>query len=254
MKIVFIGSGNLATHLSVTLKKSGNDIVQIFSKSIENAKLLASKLDAEPVDNIKSIRSEADLYIFSVKDDALLEVVKSMPLTGGIWVHTSGSLPMNLLSEYKSDGYGVFYPLQTFSKSREVDFRNIPIFIEGDSCHTENVLESIAKLISGSVRVLDCDKRLYLHLAAVFANNFSNHTYLLASEILNHHDIPFDVLKPLIRETAAKVMEMDPKSAQTGPAIRYDEKIIQKHIDLIKDNETKEIYKLLSKSINKHSK
>ncbi|MDD3510904.1 MAG: DUF2520 domain-containing protein [Fermentimonas sp.] len=254
MKIVFIGSGNLATHLSVALKKSGNDIVQIFSKSIENAKLLASKLDAEPVDNIKSIRSEADLYIFSVKDDALLEVVKSMPLTGGIWVHTSGSLPLNLLSANKSEGYGVFYPLQTFSKSREVDFRSIPIFIEGESYHTQNILEETAKSISGNVRVLDSDNRCYLHLAAVFANNFSNHMYLLAAEILNHHDIPFDVLKPLIRETAAKVMEMDPKSAQTGPAIRYDEKIIQKHIDLIKDSDTKEIYKLLSKSINKHSK
>ncbi|MDD4697762.1 MAG: DUF2520 domain-containing protein [Fermentimonas sp.] len=254
MRIVFIGSGNVATHLSVALKKSGNEIIQVYSKTLKNTKLLASQIDAEPIDNIKSIKSNADLYIFSVKDDILPEIVDLMPDTDGIWAHTSGSVPMNLFSHKKSADYGVIYPLQTFSKSRRVEFHDIPIFIEGDNNHSQNILDDVAKSISGDVRLLDSDKRRYLHLAAVFANNFSNHMFTLASEILNSEGISFDVLKPLIKETAAKVMDMEPNKAQTGPAIRYDEKIIMKHLDLIKDTDTKEIYELISKSINKHSK
>lgn len=254
MRIVFIGSGNVATHLSVALKKSGNEIIQVYSKTLKNAKLLASQVEAEPIDNLKSIKSKADLYVFSVKDDMLSEIVKLMPATDGIWAHTSGSLPMNLFSLGRSSDYGVIYPLQTFSKSRLVDFQGIPVFIEGDSNHSQHILYGVAKSISGNVRLLDSDNRRYLHLAAVFANNFSNHMFTLASEILNSKGISFDVLKPLIMETAAKVMEMEPKKAQTGPAIRYDEKVIQKHMDLIQDGDTKEIYELISKSINKHSK
>lgn len=254
MRIVFIGAGNVATHLSVALKRTGNDIIQIFSKTFDNARLLAYQVGAEPVNNIKSIQNNADIYIFSVKDDALSDVVKQMPATGGIWAHTSGSLPMSVLSEDKSDGYGVIYPLQTFSKGRKADFQSIPVFIEGDSKETLHILKNIANSISDDVRSLDSDNRRYLHLAAVFANNFSNHMFTLASEILSREGIPFEILKPLIRETAAKVMDMEPEKAQTGPAVRYDEKVIQKHIDMIADPDTKEIYKLISKSINKHSK
>lgn len=254
MRIVFIGAGNVATHLSVALKRTGNDIIQIFSKTFDNAQLLASQVEAEPINNIKSIKNNADIYIFSVKDDVLSDVVKQMPATGGIRVHTSGSLPMSILSADKSDGYGVIYPLQTFSKGRKADFRSIPVFIEGNSKETQHILENIANSISGDVRTLDSDIRRYLHLAAVFANNFSNHMFTLASEILNQEGIPFETLKPLILETAAKVMDMEPKKAQTGPAVRYDEKVIQKHIDLITDPDTKEIYKLISKSINKQFK
>ncbi|MDD4009166.1 MAG: NAD(P)-binding domain-containing protein, partial [Fermentimonas sp.] len=133
MRIVFIGSGNVATHLSVALKKSGNEIIQVYSKTLKNAKLLASQVEAEPIDNLKSIKSNADLYIFSLKDDMLSEIVKLMPATDGIWAHTSGSLPMNLFSLVRSSDYGVIYPLQTFSKIRFVDFQGIPVFIEGDS-------------------------------------------------------------------------------------------------------------------------
>lgn len=254
MRIVFIGSGNVATHLSFALKKSGNDIVQIFSKTLENAKKLALKIEAEPIDKIESINSNADLYIFSINDDALPKMVKLMPDTKGIWVHTSGSVPMNMLSLNKSDKYGVLYPLQTFSKNREVDFQNIPIFVEGNNDQTQHILEDIAKSISDDVTILKSDNRSYLHLAAVFANNFSNHMFTLASEILNSKGIPFEVLKPLIKETAAKVMEMEPKKAQTGPAIRFDEDIMKKHTNLISDSITKEIYELLSKSINKYSR
>jgi len=254
MRIVFLGSGNVATHLSFALKKTGNDIIQVYSKTLENAELLASKVDADPIDDIKLINTNADLYIFSVKDDILPEIVEHMPETTGIWAHTAGSMPMYLFSAKRREGYGVVYPLQTFSKSREADFSNIPFFIEGDNPKTEHILVETAKSISGSVRLLGSEKRRYLHLAAVFANNFSNHMFTLASEILDQEGVSAEVLKPLISETVAKVMVMEPKKAQTGPAVRYDEKVIQKHLDLIQDNDTKKIYELISKSINKHSK
>ncbi len=254
MRIVLIGAGNVATHLAVALKNSGNDIIQIFSKTLDNAQLLASLVNAEPVNDLKSIQGNADLYIFSVKDDVLNKVVESMSFTDGIWAHTSGSLPMNILLSNKSEGHGVIYPLQTFSKQRKINLNEVPIFVEGDKDQTVHFLENIAKSISNDVRQMDSERRRYLHLAAVFTNNFSNHMFTLASEILKNEDIPFEILKPLIRETAAKVMEMEPINAQTGPAVRYDESVIQKHIELIEDSDLILLYELLSKSINKYSK
>lgn len=253
MKIVFIGSGNVATHLAIALKDSLNEITQIYSPTLENAKLLAGLVDADPINNIRLIDLDADIYIISVKDDAISEVIGQMPKTKGIWVHTSGSIPMELFSSNKSIGFGVFYPLQTFSKNRKVDFSEVPVFIEGDSNETIKILKELAINITQKIYILNSDKRRYLHLAAVFANNFSNHMFTLASELLIKENIQFDVIKPLIKETAAKVMDLNPKDAQTGPAIRFDESVIKSHLDLINDSTIKEIYSLLSKSIHKQS-
>ncbi len=244
MKIVFIGSGNVATHMAVALKKANNEIVQIYSRTLQNAQHLAHRVGAQAISEIDHLFLNADLYIFSISDDALPLMVKQMPTTTGIWVHTAGSISMDTFS-------GVIYPLQTFSKNKELNFSEIPLFIEGNSPEIEFQLTKLAKTISDDVRPLNSEQRKHLHLAAVFANNFSNHMYTLSNEILKQNEIPFDVLKPLIRETAAKVMEMDPSDAQTGPAVRLDVNVINRHLDLIHRDEIKNIYEQISRSINK---
>ena len=254
MKIVFIGSGNVATHMAMALKNAGSNIIQIYSRTDIHAQLLAKRVAAEPVSALSNLNREADLYIFSLNDDVLPNIIQMMPDTSGVWAHTAGSVPMNLFEErLVKGGYGVIYPLQTFSKNRNLDFSKISLFIEGDKSDTENILLSLARTISDDVKSLDSESRKYLHLSAVFANNFSNHLFTLSNEILKEKGISFDVLRPLIAETAAKVLEMEPTKAQTGPAIRLDEKVINKHLELIKDDKIKEIYTILSKSINRFS-
>jgi len=252
MKIVFIGAGNLATHLAEACKASGNEIVQVYSRTMESATLLAGKTGATPINELAQISLAADLYLFSVKDDALPAVIQQMPQTGGVWAHTAGSLPMQLFAARKKE-HGVIYPLQTFSKHRKIDFASIPVFIEGSSPVTTCLLEELAGTISRNVRRLSGEKRRYLHLAAVYACNFVNHMYTLASEITGKEDIPFEVLIPLITETAAKVAEMTPQAAQTGPAVRFDEAVMRSHLSLLTDQQMKEIYTLISKSIHHHS-
>ncbi|RNC66991.1 Rossmann-like and DUF2520 domain-containing protein [Proteiniphilum sp. X52] len=248
MKVVFIGSGNVATHMALALKEAGNAIVQVYSRTLENAKLLADRVGAEPVDNLKDLNRAADFYIFSVKDDVLPRIVTQMPSTTGIWAHTAGSVPVSVLSPHTKRG--ALYPLQTFSREREVDFQDIPLFIEGESGETATLLKELAEMISANVRFLSGDKRRILHLAAVFACNFANHMYTLASEIMSEEEIPFYLLNPLINETAAKVILMEPKAAQTGPAVRSDEKVMQKHLELLNDPLKREIYSLVSRSIH----
>ena len=248
MQVVFIGSGNVATHMALALNAAGHKVVQVYSRMLKNAGLLAERVGAGSIDDIGEIRCDADLYIFSVKDDVLADIVSQMPPTTGLWVHTAGSMPVSVLSIHKERG--VLYPLQTFSKVREVDFKDIPLFIEGESAGTEDRLRELAKTISREVYTLSGERRRILHLAAVFACNFTNHMYVLASEILAEKDIPFHLLHSLITETAAKATEMDPHTAQTGPAIRFDEQVIQKHLGLLTDPLKKEIYFLLSKSIH----
>lgn len=249
MKIVFLGSGNVATHLARALKASGNEIVQVYSRTAENAKLLAAQTGAEPVSVLGAVDPSVDLYIFSVKDDALPEVIRQMPQTNGVWVHTAGSIPATLFSSRK-EAYGVIYPLQTFSRDRALPMHDVPLFIEGSTPETTLFLEHLAGTLSAHVIPLSGEKRRYLHLAAVFACNFTNHMYTLAADILRREQIPFDVLKPLITETAAKVMTMDPVKAQTGPAVRSDKEVMQRHLALIDEPWEKEIYSLISKSIH----
>lgn len=252
MKIVFIGSGNVATHLSTALKSSGHTVAQVYSRTLAHARELAGKMGTVAIDDLQQIDRLADLYIFSVKDDALSGLIARMPETEGLWVHTSGALSMELFAARRR-AYGIFYPLQTFSKQREVDFREIPLFIEGSSYDVTDRLSQLGREISDRIYCLPEEKRRYLHVAAVFACNFVNHLYTLASDILEKADIPFEVLQPLIAETAAKVMEMSPWKAQTGPAVRCDEKVMRKHIEWLNDPLMKNIYSLLSENIRRHS-
>lgn len=252
MRIVFIGAGNLATHLAEACKTAGHEILQVYSRTMENAATLAAKTGAEAVNDLSEVNPAAHLYLFSVKDDALPTVIEQMPQTEGIWAHTAGSLPMHLFAARHAE-HGVFYPLQTFSKHRKIDFDTIPVFVEGSSAATICVLEELAGTLSDNVQRLSGEKRRFLHLAAVYACNFVNHMYTLAAEIAHKEEISFDLLLPLIAETAAKVTMMAPRDAQTGPAVRYDEGVMAKHRALLNDPEMEELYTLLSKSIHKYA-
>ena len=251
MKIVLIGSGNLATHLGKALHAAGHDMLQVFSRTMQSAETLASLLDAEPLTDMAQVRDDADVYIFSVKDSALEQLISQ--LCGGkkkVFLHTAGSMPMSVFRE-KALHYGVLYPMQTFSKQREVDFSIIPCFIEANDEFALKQIEGLAGQISHWVYQLSSEDRKYLHLSAVFACNFANHCYAASQELLQQHGIPFDVMLPLIDETAAKVHGMTPKEAQTGPAVRYDENVIGKQIQLLENQPYfQKIYDCMSKSIH----
>jgi predicted short-subunit dehydrogenase-like oxidoreductase (DUF2520 family) len=252
MKVVLIGSGNLATQTGLAMKSAGIEIAKVYSRTEENARALANTLYTDWTTNINDVPTDADLYLFALKDSVLSDVVSSMPKTNGVWVHTSGSMPMDLFAPYKED-YGVFYPLQTFSKNRRVDFSKIHIYNEYSTPISKRVIESVAKKLSDHVEELHSEKRRKLHLAAVFACNFVNHMYVIASDILEEDGIASEGLIPLIDETTMKIHEMRPRQAQTGPAIRYDRNVIDKHLSMLSDEKRRELYKMISDSIHKES-
>jgi predicted short-subunit dehydrogenase-like oxidoreductase (DUF2520 family) len=252
MKTVVIGAGNVATHLSLAIQKTPAPIAQIYSRNEESASALANRLGTEWTTKIAEITPDADLYLFAVKDDALHEIISQMPVKKGLWVHTAGSIPMDIFRGYAGH-YGVLYPLQTFSKNREINLQTVPFFIEAFSPDDEKLLMELAGKISNNVQTLASEKRQYLHVAAVFACNFTNHLYALACKLLEEQNIPQDVLLPLIDETAAKIHTLSPPKAQTGPAVRYDLNVINRHIELLVDPAMKEIYQLISQNIHKET-
>ena len=253
MKVVFIGAGNVATHLATELYKKSFDIIQVYSRTLESASTLAKLVHAVPVTEISAIINDADLYIFSVKDSVLEELISQISGNNGLWIHTAGSMPLEIFSKYTSR-YGVLYPFQTFSKNRDMRWSDVPVFIEASDSQTQIQLNRVAKQLSDKVLELSSDKRKYLHLTGVFACNFTNHMYALSEQILKRIDLPFNIALPLIDETAAKVHTLSPKEAQTGPAVRYDENVINKQLSLIDSEEVKEIYKLISEDIYHTSK
>jgi predicted short-subunit dehydrogenase-like oxidoreductase (DUF2520 family) len=214
--------------------------------------MLADSVSANYTSNVNTITENADIYFVALKDSAVDEVLSQFDFKNKLLVHCSGSLPLSVLKKH-SENIGVFYPLQTFSKIRNVDFNEIPVFIESNSTQNEKLLLQIANEVSGSVSVINSEKRKILHISAVFACNFVNHFYAIAADILKSKDIPFEVLKPLILETAKKVQELEPEQAQTGPAIRFDENIINSHLNELKEfGEYQQLYKSISKSIFDH--
>ena len=255
MRIVFVGAGRLATNLAHALHESGQDIEAVFSRTMSSAKELAVKVEATATDNLNDLPHDADAYIIAVKDDALPSLIPQ--LTQGRsncnFFHTAGSVPMSVFGDVAH--HGVIYPMQTFSKERMVDFSRVPLFIEASDNETLEQARRIAEAVSERVYELSSEQRRLLHLAAVFACNFSNHCYALAENILAKEGIPFDVMLPLIDETTAKVHTMSPLKAQTGPAIRYDETILNRQREMLADNPlTQQIYDLMSKSIHASSK
>lgn len=252
VRIVLVGSGNLATRTALALSEAGNPPVQVWSRNAEHAVRLASMLPgATATDRAEELICDADLYLLAVSDHAIESVAASLPSTTGIWAHTAGSMPMDALRPYH-ERIGVFYPLQTFSRERRVDYSSVPIYIEGSDEAVVRLLEFVGCLISGSVLRCTSEQRLYLHLAAVFACNFTNHLYALSERMLAEHGLPPRSLAPLIAETATKVQQMSAAGAQTGPAKRNDTNTLQKHLQLLRtDPDIQEIYRLLSDSIRK---
>ena len=251
--VVIIGAGNLATQLALALTTKGIGVKQIFSRTIEAAKELAEKVNADFTNDLSKVVTDADLTIISVKDSAMEEVLMNLLLDKNrLVVHTAGSISMEVLGKY-SNNYGVFYPLQTFSKSREVDFSTIPICIEAHHSSALVQLQALAQRISSSIHPINSEQRKALHLAAVFANNFANHMYLIASETLRDKGLDFNLLTPLIQETAAKVLTMHPLDAQTGPAMRNDPIIIESHLKMLQDQpEFQKIYNFVTESIHRY--
>jgi len=248
MRIVILGSGNVATQLALSLKAIGEEIVQVYSPNLTNANNLAEKVAASAISNLAAINMQAELYIISVKDDAISAVAAELNHVNGLVVHTSGTTDLSILSGQVKRA-GVFYPLQTFSKSRNVSFKHIPICLEADE-RDLILLRELAGKLSSKVYELDGEKRKVLHLAAVFACNFPNHLYALANQILQQHHLDFDIVRPLIAETADKVMVNLPDNVQTGPAIRGDERTMDKHLKMLSNlPELQEIYQTLSNSI-----
>ncbi|GGA85393.1 hypothetical protein GCM10008015_27670 [Flavobacterium palustre] len=254
IKISIIGSGNVAQHLITTfqnLKKSGSEIelAQVFSRKKET---LAALLHPEQIITEYSNLQEADLYIIAVSDDAVETVSNQLPFKNRLVVHTSGSMALNVLHD--NNRKGVFYPLQTFSKGKTVDFTTIPICLETENPTDYQVLDKIAKSISEKVYAINSQQRKALHVAAVFVNNFTNHLYSIGNEICQENQIPFDILKPLIQETVTKLNTLSPQEAQTGPAIRNDQKTIAAHEAFLTDEKQLTIYKILTQSIQDNGK
>ena len=251
MRITLIGSGNVATHLAAAFKNAGHNIVQIYSRTLQNAALLAYHVKAEAIDDLQAINPQTDLFVIAVKDDVIGPIAQQLAKYGYPIVHTSGATDLYALLAF-ADNVGVFYPLQTFSKTKEVDFRNVPLCLESTDTALAKTLQELAQTVSNKVYFIDSDKRKALHLAAVFACNFPNYLYNIAQEILAKQDIDFELLRPLILETAEKVQQNLPADVQTGPAIRNDEITMQNHLQLLIDEpQLQQLYNLLSQGIIK---
>lgn len=253
MKVVFIGSGNVATHLSAAMQKAGYTIEQVYSRNGTNARILADRLHCARTAKTGEIISTADLYVFAVKDDALPDLVAQIPVSNGLRIHTAGSVPMDVFKGCAAH-YGVLYPLQTFSKNRDTDFRRVPCLIEAHLPEDEVRLYEIAGRLSDNVQTLSSEKRKRVHLAAVFACNFTNHMYALAGRLVREQGLPADILLPLIDETAAKIHALSPSGAQTGPAVRGDRQVLDRHLALLSgDPAMREVYQLISNHIYKET-
>lgn len=250
--ISIIGAGNLAWHLAPALDNAGYAIREVYSRSPKHARELSDRLyNAQVAESLDFSSSPSQIFILCIPDDAIEAVVRELVLPDdALLVHTSAGKSRLVLELAAAGATGVFYPLQTFSKGRKIDFRAIPIFIEGDSKETEKILTKMAKAISRQVIRLEERQRLILHVAAVFASNFTNHLLLLAHHLMQENRLNTEWLNTLIAETINKAMETGPENAQTGPAKRGDLETLDKHMELLKDYpELAGIYKAISQDI-----
>lgn len=244
VKVAILGFGNVARHLyAAFLRTSEVGVVQIYNRSIGKIPL---EIETDFTSHLSEIK-ETDVYIIAIPDDAIKDFSEKLPFHNRLVVHTSGSVAMQKLSEKNRNG--IFYPLQTFSIDRDVDFKNIPICIEASITSDLKTLEDLGRSISEKVVEINSIERRKLHLAAVFVNNFTNHLYRVSEEIVTKNNLDFDLLKPLIVETAKKIETLSPGQAQTGPAKRNDKKTIEEHLDLLDDDLYQDIYKSITKSI-----
>ena len=240
--VVIIGAGNVATHLAMALYQAEVNISQVISRNPESAEKLSELVHAGFTTDWKELDTGADLYILSVPDDVIPEILDKNLWKDKILVHTAGSVSLDIFKNY-TDFYGVFYPLQTFSKNKEVDFSQIPLCIEANSQGVFNNLEELASKISERIYHVNSEQRQKLHLSAVFACNFTNHLWSISEQLLNEDRLGFEMIKPLIGETYHKAMKQSPYQAQTGPALRNDQNTLKKHEKALeKHPELKKLY------------
>jgi len=248
MKITILGAGNVATQLALVLKKTGHEIVEIYNRSNEAGIELAKTVGAGFTSDLSQL-PDADVYLIAVKDDAIAEVAAALKTDNKIVAHTSGTKSKDLLQN-TSNNFGIFYPLQTMTKAAKVDFKNVPILIEGSNRQTTLKLEELARCISKNVHMVDEQQRQWIHVAAVFANNFTNHMFGISEQLLLSHGLPFEILKPLIFNFIQNLENHSPSEIQTGPAIRGDFKTIEKHIQLLGDDtRLQKVYQVITESI-----
>lgn len=253
--VSFIGSGNLAWHLAPALDNAGFVVKEVYSQNPKHAEALTERLyQAEIKASLDFSTSSSGLFIIAVRDDAIESIAQEIILPDdAVLAHTSGSQPLQALRFAATNNTGVFYPLQTFSKSKKINFRDTPVFIESNTNDAEIALMTIAKAISQKVKKIGSEERKALHVAAVFASNFTNHMLTISKAILRQNNLAFELLKPLIEETVAKAMTIGPESAQTGPARRGDLEVLDKHMEFLQDDEAvNEIYKIISQHILNH--
>ncbi|MGB6084495.1 Rossmann-like and DUF2520 domain-containing protein [Moheibacter sp.] len=244
--VVIIGAGNVAFHLTRALIQNTVNVRQIFNRTLFKAQELGEANNIKYTDKISELE-KADLYIIAASDSAVEELSHYIPFDDTLVVHTSGSLSTSALKgDYRK---GVFYPFQTFTKRKNLRYEEVPFFVEAENKDDEEALFKLADKISNEVHRVDSAKRLKVHLSGIWASNFVNHMYQIAQDICKEADLPFDVLRPLIEETALKVQDLEPFEAQTGPARRGDEIIINKHLEILEDSRLQQLYRLLSDSI-----
>lgn len=253
MKLYILGSGNVATHLSLALAAAGHQILGVYSRQPDHARALASRLpQAQALDTPDfSSLPAADLYLVAVSDAAVAGLLQQARFPAGSLVaHTSGSLPLSAAAAGPELRPGVFYPIQTFSKSQPLDLSRTPIAVEGADAAAAGVLAALAASISSKVMALSSQERQYLHLAAVFACNFSNHLLGIGRDLMERHQLDPDLLHPLIQATYQKALQHPPFQVQTGPAVRGDANILEGHLQLLQGQDRyRQIYLLLSESI-----
>ena len=255
MRISLIGAGRVATHLGRVLLKRGHEIVQVYNRNVNHAEALASQISADAVSGIAQLNPDIDLAIIAVSDQAISHVIEQLSniLKDVLIVHTSGSTNLSVLTHYHSRS-GVFYPLQTFSLERDVDWANTPLFVEAVQTQDLKVLNTLAQSLSPRVYQYDSEQRLSLHLAAVFACNFSNYCYDMAKQVVDAKQVDFSLLYPLILETAKKATAHDPRQVQTGPAMRGDQNILNMHQQMLVDSDREDLqqcYQMMSEQISK---
>ena len=250
--ITIIGTGRVAHHLCYVFATNGLIIAEVVGRNMLKAIDLAKLCGAKPVGKLEQVSQDADLYVIAVSDDAIEEVINSLPSLDGLVVHTSGMKSQQVF-ERNFARFGIFYPLQTFSFERKPDFSTIPVFVQSNSDEDTQLLWALGKMILSEVHVISDTQRQRLHLAAVFVNNFSNAMYSIADEILTAEGLSFNALKPLLMETALKALQMPPREAQTGPARRNDQGTLKQHFQLLQQHpDFQKVYQTMTDYILNH--
>ena len=246
-----LGAGNVATHISRHLHFAGHNITCIWSRSRARAQKLADEFGSAGTADPGKVPSGADFYLVAVPDRAIPDVTGKYRGSGGIWIHTAGAVSMDVL-EKDFEEFGVFYPLQTLSADQMVSLEDTPFLVEGSGPQVTRQISALASSISETVIEMDSSSRLVIHMAAVFANNFSNHMVTIAERILKENKGDLELLAPILRETFSKMVRMGPENAQTGPALRNDQVTIQKHLELLKAYpEWEKLYTFVSRDIGR---